>query len=102
MDAITQVPPPRNETVLNYAPGSPERDQLEARLGELADAPFELPMTIGGSERMGGGAEFDVVQPHRHTSVLGRSAHATAADATEAVRAAKDAASGWQALSFDD
>src|SRR6185312_3606851 len=100
MDGITQVPPPRNEPVLNYAPGSPERTQLETRLAELADAPFELTMTLGGRERMAGGAEFDVVQPHRHASVLGRSAHSTAADAEEAVRSAKEAAPGWQALSF--
>src|SRR4051812_1036127 len=102
MDAITQVPPPRNEPVLNYPPGSPERAELETRLAELADAPFDLPMTLGGRQRMAGGAEFDVVQPHRHAAVLGRSAHATAADAEEAVRCAKDAAPGWQALSFDD
>src|SRR4051795_759279 len=102
MDAVTRVPAPRNEPVLNYAPGSPERAALELRLTELADSPFDLPMTIGGRERMGGGAEFDVVQPHRHSAVLGRSAHATQADAEAAVRAAKQAAPGWQELSFDD
>jgi 1-pyrroline-5-carboxylate dehydrogenase len=102
MDAVTRVPAPRNEPVLDYAPGSPERAALELRLTELVDAPFELTMTIGGRERMGGGSEFDVVQPHRHAAVLGRSAHATQADAEAAVQAAKDAAPAWQDLSFDD
>jgi 1-pyrroline-5-carboxylate dehydrogenase len=102
MDAVTQVPAPRNEPVLDYAPGSPERAALELRLTELVDAPFDLTMTIAGRERMGAGAEFDVVQPHRHAAVLGRSAHATAADAQAAVQAAKDAAPAWQELSFDD
>jgi 1-pyrroline-5-carboxylate dehydrogenase len=102
MDAVTQVPAPRNEPVLNYAPGSPERSALELRLGELVDAPFELTMTIAGRERLGSGPEFEVVQPHRHAAVLGRSAHATQADAEAAVEAAKDAAPGWQELSFDD
>ena len=102
MDAVTRVPAPRNEPVLNYAPGSPERAQLELRLGELAESPFELTATIGGEQRMPGGAEFEVVQPHRHAAVLGRSAHATRPDAEDAVRAAKDAAPGWQELSFDD
>jgi 1-pyrroline-5-carboxylate dehydrogenase len=102
MDAVTQVPAPRNEPVLDYAPGSPERSALELRLTELADAPFDLTMTIGGRERMGSGAEFDVVQPHRHAAVLGRSAHATQADAQAAVQAAKEAAPAWQELSFDD
>jgi 1-pyrroline-5-carboxylate dehydrogenase len=102
VDAVTRVPPPRNEAVLTYAPGSPERAQLELRLGELAEASFELPMTLGGDQRMAGGPEFDVVQPHRHAAVLGRSAHATRPDAEEAIRCAKEAAPAWQELSFDD
>src|ERR1700750_3420251 len=51
---------------------------------------------------MRGGPEFEVVQPHRHSAVLGRSANATRADAEEAVRCAKEAAPAWQALAFDD
>ena len=34
MDAITCVPDPRNEPVLDYAPGSAERAALERRLAE--------------------------------------------------------------------
>jgi 1-pyrroline-5-carboxylate dehydrogenase len=102
MDAVTQVPAPRNEPVLDYAPGSPERAALQQRLGELAAAPVELTATIGGKARMAGGEAFDVVAPHRHAQVLGTSAHSTAADATEALRCAKDAAPGWAELSFDD
>ena len=36
MDAVTQVPAPVNEPVHTYAPGSPERARLEAKLKELA------------------------------------------------------------------
>ena len=36
MDAVTHVPTPTNETVLDYAPGSPERAALEVALVELA------------------------------------------------------------------
>ena len=102
MDAITQVPAPHNEPVLSYAPGSPERAALQARLAELAGAPVELTATIGGKQKMAGGERFDVVQPHRHAAVLGTSANATHADAEEAVRCAKEAAPEWQSLSFDD
>jgi 1-pyrroline-5-carboxylate dehydrogenase len=102
MDAIPQVPAPHNEPVLTYAPGSPERAALQARLAELAGAPVELTATIGGKQKMAGGERFDVVQPHRHAAVLGTSANATHADAEEAVRCAKEAAPEWQALSFDD
>ena len=102
MDAVTNVPPPTNEPVLSYAPGSPERAALQQRLTELATEPLELTMTLGDKQRMGGGERFDVVQPHRHAAVLGTAAHATHADAEDAVRWAKDAAPGWQDLSFDD
>lgn len=45
MDAVTQVPTPVNEPVHGYAPGSPERARLEAKLKELADNPIDLPCT---------------------------------------------------------
>ncbi|MCF3142334.1 L-glutamate gamma-semialdehyde dehydrogenase [Streptomyces platensis] len=102
MDAVTQVPVPVNEPVHTYAPGSPERSRLEAKLKELADNPIELPMTIGGEHRMGGGERFDVVQPHNHASRLGTYANATVKDGQDAVDAALAAAPAWRALSFDD
>jgi 1-pyrroline-5-carboxylate dehydrogenase len=102
VDAVTQVPAPRNEPVLDYAPGSPERAALEARLAEMATDKVELTSTIGGEQRMARGERFDVVQPHRHSAVLGSSANATHADAEDAVRRAKEAARGWATLSFDD
>jgi 1-pyrroline-5-carboxylate dehydrogenase len=102
MDAVTRVPAPHNEPVLTYATGSPERAALQARLPELADQGLELTSTIGGRRRMASGEKFEVVQPHRHSAVLGTSAHATHADAEDAVRCAKDAAPGWAELSFDD
>ncbi|MEW1751488.1 L-glutamate gamma-semialdehyde dehydrogenase [Streptomyces angustmyceticus] len=102
MDAVTQVPVPVNEPVHTYAPGSPERSRLEAKLKELADNPIELPMTIGGERRMGGGERFDVVQPHHHASRLGTYANATVKDGQDAVDAALAAAPAWRALSFDD
>ncbi|GAB3348914.1 L-glutamate gamma-semialdehyde dehydrogenase [Modestobacter lapidis] len=102
MDAVTQVPAPRNEPVQDYAPGSPERAALQQRLTELAASPVELTATLGGRQRMPAGESFDVVAPHRHAQVLGTSAHSTGADAAEALRCARDAAPGWAELSFDD
>ncbi|SDP30651.1 L-glutamate gamma-semialdehyde dehydrogenase [Actinacidiphila guanduensis] len=102
MDAVTQVPAPVNEPVHTYAPGSPERARLEAKLKELAGNPVDLPMFIGGQERMGGGERFDVVQPHNHAARLGTYANATEQDARDAVQAALAAAPAWRATSFDD
>ncbi len=102
MDAVTQVPQPTNEPVHSYAPGSAERARLEAKLKELAEHPIDLPMTIGGVERMAAGERFDVVQPHHHKARLGTSGHATQADARDAIDAALAAAPAWRELSFDD
>ncbi|MEV7546811.1 L-glutamate gamma-semialdehyde dehydrogenase [Streptomyces sp. NPDC089915] len=102
MDAVTQVPAPVNEPVHSYAPGSAERARLEIQLKQLSENPIDLPMTINGVKRMGGGERFDVVQPHDHKSVIGTYANATRADAQEAVDAALAAAPAWRAMSFDD
>ncbi|MEV5375763.1 1-pyrroline-5-carboxylate dehydrogenase [Streptosporangium nondiastaticum] len=102
MDAVTQVPAPVNEPVHGYAPGSAERARLEAKLKELAANPIDLPMTIGGEKRMGGGEPFKVVQPHNHAAVLGTFNNATTQDAQDAIDAALAAAPAWRAMSFDD
>ncbi|MFE5658063.1 L-glutamate gamma-semialdehyde dehydrogenase [Streptomyces sp. NPDC056517] len=102
MDAVTQVPAPVNEPVHSYAPGSPERARLEIKLKELAENPRELPMTIGGVKRLGGGEEFKVVQPHNHKAVIGTFRGATTQDAQDAVDAALAAAPAWRAMAFDD
>ncbi|WP_116245894.1 L-glutamate gamma-semialdehyde dehydrogenase [Nocardiopsis sp. FIRDI 009] len=102
MDAVTNVPLPKNEPVLSYAPGSAERAELVAKLDELGRERIDLPMYIGGERRMGGGERIDVVQPHRHSAVLGTTANATHDDARDAIAAAKAAAPAWRAMSFDD
>ncbi|MBN9108474.1 MAG: L-glutamate gamma-semialdehyde dehydrogenase [Pseudonocardia sp.] len=102
MTGVTDVPAPRNEPVLGYAPGSPERDALAARLAELGGTEHDLTGTVGGRQRMGGGERIDVVSPHRRRRVLGVSAQATAADVQAAVDAARDAAPAWRDLPFDE
>ncbi|QWF76866.1 L-glutamate gamma-semialdehyde dehydrogenase [Amycolatopsis sp. CA-230715] len=103
MDAVTQTPAPKNEPVRDYAPGSAERAELEGALKRLgSEGPIDLTATIGGEQRLGGGERIDVVQPHNHRAVLGTIRGATAADATDAIEAAKTAAPEWRSLSFDD
>lgn len=99
---ITEVPLPHNEPVRDYAPGSPERDRLLAALAELAGAAIALPHVIGGRHAMGDGRRIDVVQPHRHSAVLGTLTNAEHGQAAAAVDAAMSARAGWAALPFDD
>src|SRR5207248_1315771 len=103
LDAVTVPPPPVNEPVRQYAPESSERASLEARLKELTAAePIDLTMTIAGAPRVGSGQAIDVVMPHHHASVLGRTWDATPADVAAAVDAALAAAPAWRELPFDE
>jgi 1-pyrroline-5-carboxylate dehydrogenase len=102
MDAVSQVPLPRNEPIRSYLPGSSERASLEVALKDLAGTERELPMVIGGRAVMGSGDEMAVVQPHNRRHVLGRLRDTTSDDAGAAVAAARAAAPEWRALSYDD
>src|ERR1700744_5154588 len=102
MDGVTRVPVPYNEPVRQYQPGSADRAALAARIKELAGERAELTMTIGGRRVMGSGGRTAVVQPHNFRHVLGDLGNATDADVADAIAAARQAAPGWRALSFDD
>ena len=102
MDSVTRPPVATNETVRMYAPGSPERASLEKRLVAMAGERLDLPCAIGAERRMGSGEQIDVVQPHARHQVLGTLRGATHDDARAAMDAAKKAAPGWRAMSFDD
>ena len=99
MDAVSNVPPPLNEPVRAYAPGSAERAAVEAKLKELAASPVELTMAVGGQQRMGGGDRIAVVEPHNHAHVLGHLGNTTEADVSAAIGAAAAAAPDWRARS---
>ncbi|QBJ97771.1 L-glutamate gamma-semialdehyde dehydrogenase [Rhodococcus sp. ABRD24] len=102
MDAVTHVPAPYNEPVHSYAPGSVERDRLTACIAEHTAAPIDIPQVIGGRDRHGTGERSEVVQPHRHSHILGTFTNATYDDAAAAVEAATEAAPAWRDLPFDE
>ncbi|GAA0337876.1 L-glutamate gamma-semialdehyde dehydrogenase [Micropruina glycogenica] len=103
MDAITRVPVPVNEPVKSYAPGSPERAEIEAALVSATSAePAELTGTFGAERRPGTGADrYEVRMPSDHGTVLGVVQQASHADAQQAIDAALAAAPDWAALPFD-
>jgi len=102
MDAVTRPPHPVNEPNLTYAPGTPERKELELELERQKRRQLPLRAHIGGRRRNGGGAEIPVVQPHDHQHVLGVLKNSTTRDAEAAIKAARDAAPEWQAMALDD
>lgn len=81
------VPTPHNEPVKSYAPGSPEKAELEAALAEARSKQIDVPMYIG-SELVTTGDKQPMSPPHDHQHILG---HFNAGDASH-VKAAIDTA----------
>ena len=49
-NGVRRVPTPVNEPVKSYAPGSPERAELKARLETMSNERVDIPLIIGGRE----------------------------------------------------
>src|SRR5256714_4290687 len=96
-----RVPPPVNEPVKSYAPGSPERAALKERLRSMANEKIEIPLVIGGKEIRTGDL-VDSVMPHNHRHVLGQWHRATESNIDDAVRAATSAARDWANWAWED
>src|SRR6476469_2562755 len=96
-----RVPPPVNEPVKSYAPGTPERAEIKARLASMAKERIEIPIIIGGEEfRTGNTAES--VMPHDHRHVLADWHKATPALVQQAVVASKRAGAEWANWAWED
>jgi len=83
---IFRPPPPRNEPVLGYEAGSPEREEVQERLKAMAAEPLEIPVVIGGEE-IRTGDTFDAVMPHDKEQVLAHVHKAGAAEVDRAIAA---------------
>lgn len=84
----------RNEPVLNYAFGSPERAELLVALRDQAGTVCNIPLVIGG-ERVSTEITNEVVMPHNHGHVLAHASRATKEHAERAIVAALRARAGW-------
>jgi 1-pyrroline-5-carboxylate dehydrogenase len=98
--AISTAPKPQNEPVKSYAPGSPERASLQAKLGEMAADRIDMPLVIDGKD-VRTGKTAQAVMPHRHAHVLGEFHLGGAKDVQSAIDAALRAQKGWAALPWE-
>jgi 1-pyrroline-5-carboxylate dehydrogenase len=98
---IRRVPPPVNEPIKSYAPGSPERTELKARLEEMAAERLEIPVVIGGREIRTGNTTH-AVMPHDHKHVLADWHRASAKHVTQAIDAARVARAEWANWAWED
>ena len=96
-----RVPPPVNEPIKPYAPGSPERAALKGRLSSMSGERADIPLIIGGKEvRTGDLAQ--AVMPHHHRHVLADWHRAAPANVDQAISSALTAAKDWASWSWED
>src|SRR5689334_15206837 len=101
MSGTSNIPSPRNEPVLSYGPGSPERAALKSALTAVTARQADIPAVVGGRE-IRSGVTQDVVSPHCHGRVLARAHQADRATIDAAVKAAVEAQRDWGHWRFED
>ena len=98
---IFRAPEPHNEPVHGYEPGSPEREALRRRLGELSSERLEIPLVIGGEE-VRTGDTFEAVMPHRRSHVLADVHKGAGPEVDRAVAAAAAAWEDWSRTPWEE
>jgi 1-pyrroline-5-carboxylate dehydrogenase len=94
------VPQAVNETVLNYAPGSPERATLQKALAEARAKVKDVPMYINGEEIRTGKTK-KMSPPHDHAHLLGHYHEGDASHVRMAIDAALQAKEQWANLDWE-
>jgi len=90
-----------NEPARSYAPGSPEREELQRRLAEMQSERLDLPCIVGGQE-VRTGDTVQAVMPHRKEHVLADVHQGGAAEAESAIKAAADAWHAWSRTPWEE
>ena len=94
------VPVPKNETVLSYAPGSRERQLLKKAIEEARALVADIPMYIG-SEEVRSGNKKPLSPPHDHKHILGHYHAGDKGHVEQAVNAAMGAKEAWANLGWE-
>jgi 1-pyrroline-5-carboxylate dehydrogenase len=91
------VPVPFNEPVLDYAPGSPERQAVRQQMERMAQRTIEIPARIGG-RKVRTGKTAKAVMPHDHGHVLANWHKCGKKEVDRAIGAALEAYKTWSRM----
>ncbi len=94
------VPVPVNEPVKAYAPGSPERKELQKALKDARAKQIDVPMYIG-SEEVRTGKTRPMSPPHDHQHILGHFHEGDASHVEQAINAALGAKYAWENMAWE-
>jgi 1-pyrroline-5-carboxylate dehydrogenase len=101
MSAIGNIPVPKNESVLSYAPGSAERAGLQAAVKAMGAEVGSIPVVIDAVEHREGPAHR-VTSPQRHGHHLADTHGTTPAMLEQAITGTVAAQRDWARMSFQD
>lgn len=100
LNAVINVPTPVNEPIKSYAPGTPERAELQSEIARQRAMQLEIPLIIGGEEIKSGDLA-DCRMPHQHGHVLARYHKAKKEHVQKAIAAAVKAQPTWVAMDWE-
>lgn len=100
-DAFFQLPKAKNEPVWSYAPGSPEKAALKAKMAEMKGQVIEIPQTLGGKKILEG-EKIAIRPPHEHKHILGYYYKGGTQHVHLAIEAAMAAKPSWEAMPWEE
>ena len=92
---------PANETVKSYAPDTPERKIIKAKLHELKNRQVEIPLIIGGKEVKTGNLGKCVL-PHNHGALVGTYHMAGKKEIQMAIEASLKVSQKWAMMEWHE
>lgn len=92
---------PSNEPIKSYAPGTPERKDIKAKLKELKARQVEIPIIIGGKEVKTGNLG-ECVLPHDHKTAVGTYHKAGEKEIQEAIETSLMVHRQWAKMDWQD
>ena len=97
---VRQLPPTLNEPIRSYAPGTPERAALQARLARMEQERPDIPVVVGGRE-IRTGASANATSPHKHQHVTATWHQATPDDVRAAIDSGRAAWREWSEWTWE-
>ena len=95
------VPKPHNEPINSYAPNTPQRKALKAKLAEMRSQIADVPMYIG-SEEVRTNNKQPLTCPHDHQHILGYYHEGDATHVNQAIESALEAREQWANLPWQN
>ncbi len=100
-NAVYRIPTVSNEPILDYMPGSPEKEEVLAMIKHLKSQELDIPMVIGGQDLVTPNKKR-ITAPHDLTHTLGHYNYGDDHHVHLAIEEALKAKSSWESMPWQD